>query len=134
MTTEKKMCKYCCKNEATKYSKYSNGEFCSKECARGYSTSLKRKEISKKVSKKLTGTGNPDVEKICPTCGKTFTLPWKRKHRVHCSPKCAHNSTKVKEKISRKLKNFYKKYPDEKERLLKSGKKGREQILRNKGF
>ncbi len=49
-------CKNCEKKEAVKYSKYSKGEFCSKECAKAYSTKSKRKEINKKVSKKLKGT------------------------------------------------------------------------------
>lgn len=49
-------CKYCNENEAIKYSKYSNGEFCSKKCAKGYSTKNKRKEINEKVSEKLKGT------------------------------------------------------------------------------
>jgi len=43
-------CKNCEINEAVKYSKYSNGEFCSKKCARAYSTKDKRKNINKKVS------------------------------------------------------------------------------------
>lgn len=46
-------CKNCNEKEAVKYSKYSTGEFCSRECARAYSTKEKRKEINKKVSEKL---------------------------------------------------------------------------------
>lgn len=48
-------CKYCNEKDAVKYSNHSNGEFCSKECARGFSTKAKRKEINEKVSKTLTG-------------------------------------------------------------------------------
>lgn len=48
-------CKYCKTKDAIKYSKYSNGKFCSKECARGYSTKEKRKEINEKISKYFKG-------------------------------------------------------------------------------
>lgn len=59
-------CKNCKKKETIKYSKYSNGEFCCRECARAFSTKNKRKEISEKVSKKMTGRVVSDsvVEKI----------------------------------------------------------------------
>lgn len=50
-----KKCKYCGIKDAIKYSKYTNGDFCSKECARGFSSKEKRKEINEKVSKKLLG-------------------------------------------------------------------------------
>lgn len=49
------LCKNCEKNEAIKYSKYSNGNFCSKQCSRAFSTKEKRGEINVKVKKKLTG-------------------------------------------------------------------------------
>lgn len=55
-------CKNCNEKEVVKYSKYSSGEFCSRECARGFSTKAKRKEINEKVSKKLT------KEKHCRFC------------------------------------------------------------------
>ena len=53
-------CKNCQINDAIKYSKYCMGEFCSKKCARSYSTKEKRKEISEKVSKKLLGRKTRD--------------------------------------------------------------------------
>lgn len=49
-----KKCKCCNINDAIKYSKYSNGEFCSSKCARSFSTKEKRIEINKIVSKKLS--------------------------------------------------------------------------------
>ena len=125
------LCKNCGKHEAIKYSPYSTGEFCSRECARAFSTKNKRVEINKKVSQKLTGTGHPDVEKICPTCGKKFTLPWKRKHRTHCSVKCANNDPNVVGKISDSLKEHYNK-PKNRKRLLAAGEKGRKVVLKNK--
>lgn len=50
------ICKNCGKEFTEKYSKWSDGRFCCKECARSYSTKEKRKEINKKVSKKLKET------------------------------------------------------------------------------
>jgi len=35
---------------------YGSGRFCSKKCAKGFSTKAKRKEINKKVSEKLKGS------------------------------------------------------------------------------
>lgn len=48
-------CKNCLINDAIKYSKYSNGEFCSRQCSRSYSTKNTRQEINKRVSEKLKG-------------------------------------------------------------------------------
>jgi hypothetical protein len=48
-------CKNCETNDAIKYSKHSTGEFCSRECARAYSTKNNRLEINKKISEKLKG-------------------------------------------------------------------------------
>lgn len=44
-------CEYCNKEHS---GTYGSGRFCSKECACGFSTKAKRKEINKKVSKKLS--------------------------------------------------------------------------------
>ena len=45
-----------CENCGTEHSgKYGSGRFCCQKCARGFSTKLKRKEISEKVSKALFG-------------------------------------------------------------------------------
>lgn len=57
------LCKNCNSNESVKYSKYSNGEFCSKECAKSFSTKNKRKEINEKVGKKLKGYKHSDEMK-----------------------------------------------------------------------
>lgn len=94
-----KICKNCEERPAEKYSKYTTGEFCSRECARGFSTKDKREEINEQVSKTLKGSGNGDVTKNCPTCKKNFTLPFRRRHRVHCSVVCANNNPEVKSKI-----------------------------------
>lgn len=57
-----KKCKNCGINDAIKYSKYTDGNFCSKECARGFSTKLNRLEINIKLSKKLKGCASNKPE------------------------------------------------------------------------
>lgn len=74
-------CKNCGCVFTGKYSKYSDGKFCSRKCARGFSSKEKRQEINLKVSKKLTGrvnskSGGPysiHLKKECVVCGKVFT-------------------------------------------------------------
>ncbi len=73
------LCKNCNEKEAVKYSRYSNGEFCCKECARSFSTKGKRDIISIKVSKimkekfasgelRLKGIFTPEaIQKSCET-------------------------------------------------------------------
>lgn len=39
---------------------YGSGRFCSTECARGFATKLKRQDISKRISKSLTGKKYPN--------------------------------------------------------------------------
>lgn len=101
-----KLCLNCEEKEAFKFSPYSNGKFCSRECSRAFSTKNNRKEISKKVSKTLTGSGNDKVTKECPTCKKTFTLKFSKRFREFCSPKCSNNDTTVKDKISKRMKGI----------------------------
>jgi len=43
-------CKYCKEHDAEKYSKYASGKFCSKHCAKSYSSNVKREEVNEKVS------------------------------------------------------------------------------------
>ena len=94
-------CKNCGEKEAKMYSKYTTGEFCSRECARAFSTKIGRKDISKKVSETIKGSGHGDVTKVCPTCGNDFTMIYKRRHRIYCSPSCANNDPDVKAKLSK---------------------------------
>lgn len=66
-------CKNCNNKEAIKYSKYSSGDFCSRKCARSFSTKLNRKEINRRVSKKLKGCLNLHLikpKKYCKVCSK----------------------------------------------------------------
>ena len=94
-------CKNCGEKDAEMYSKYTSGEFCSRECARAFSTKIGRKDISKKVSKTLNGSGHGDVTKTCPTCGNDFTMIYKRRYRTYCSTKCANSDPNVRDKISK---------------------------------
>lgn len=90
-------CKNCNKKEAIKYSKYSTGEFCCRECARAYSTKNKRKEINKAISKTLKGRGNPDVSKECSECKKKFIIKWSLRKQEFCSQKCVIDKRTTKE-------------------------------------
>jgi Fe-S oxidoreductase len=99
-----KLCKCCGEKEAFKYSPYSTGEFCSRECARCFSTKEKRKEINAKVSETLKGSGNEDVVKVCPTCNNQFTMIYKHRYKGFCSRKCANADTCVRKLISTEVK------------------------------
>lgn len=83
-------CKNCKQKEAEKYSKYSTGEFCCRECARSYSTKEKRKDINIKVSKSLSGRGHQDVHKECLYCKNTFVVSWGCRKNKFCSLECAY--------------------------------------------
>jgi len=94
-------CKNCNKKEAVKFSKYSKGDFCSRECAKSFSTKGKRKETGKKISKALSGRGNDPVSKNCQHCKNDFTVEWKRRKQKFCSRDCQ-NKGRVYTKESRK--------------------------------
>ena len=79
---------------------YGSGRFCSSKCSRGFSTSIKRTEINEKVSKKLYGSGNPNVIKFCKTCNKEFIVRWKYRSQVYCSNECSIKNIEVREKIA----------------------------------
>lgn len=84
-------CKQCGKEFSEKYSKWSDGNFCCKECARKYSSQIKRQDIIKKL--KIIGEEysqhykeeyykNP---KLCQ-CGKM--IPYERRKRKSCCNEC----------------------------------------------
>lgn len=104
-----KVCKNCGETYYKNWAKTVKSEFCSRECARSYSTKIKRDEISKKVSDKLKGrlvgnalntkgvnNKNVNVEDLrmeysknpnkCEFCDKE--LPFERRQRKTCSRKC----------------------------------------------
>lgn len=81
-------CKCCNIEEAVKYSKYSSGEFCSRECSRAFSTKNKREEINKKIAESRTGSGNGSVTLACKFCGGDFEVEWKRRGQKFCSRSC----------------------------------------------
>lgn len=94
-------CKNCELKEGTKYSKYSTGDFCCRECAKEFSTKEKRKKINNAVSKKLKGRGHGNVEKKCPSCDKKFNVCWAHRKQKNCSVECA-NKNRTKRKGSNK--------------------------------
>lgn len=63
---------------------YGSGRFCGDKCARGFSTSLNRKAINERISKKLKGTGHSSVTIVCAYCEKDFIVSWSRRHRKYC--------------------------------------------------
>ena len=74
---------------------YASGRFCGKECAKGFSTKSNRKEINKKVSITLGGTGELKIRfKNCLVCGTQL----KQGARKFCSDVC--NSSYIKEQYN----------------------------------
>lgn len=81
-------CKNCEINDAVKYSKYSTGEFCCRECARAYSTKEKRKEINEKVSETLKAKKvKKIINYICEKCNKSFEVEKsiKKGRHIYCN-------------------------------------------------
>ena len=90
---------------------YGSGRFCSCKCARGFSTKLKREDISKNVSNKLKGKGHGNIKIKCNNCFKNFTVNWFQRKRKYCSIKCACVVNKKKMKLrNREFKTAYEKY------------------------
>lgn len=108
------ICEKCGKEFESKYSKYSDGRFCSKVCARAFSTKAKRLEINQKVSKTLSGV--PLNIKLCYQCGKELTeAPL---HGRYCSEECCQQwRTKV-----AKTKNYRFKEPEFLDKILQARK------------
>jgi predicted nucleic acid-binding Zn ribbon protein len=94
---------YFCENCGKEcFKNYGSGRFCSKECAKGFSTKAKRKEINKKVSIRIkekiengekigwvtSGRLVKLIEKECPVCFEKFISDEKFGNKT-CSKKCA---------------------------------------------
>ena len=83
-------CKNCNEKDAIKYSKYSNGEFCSRECARSYST--KNDKVKIKIcqciscGKKIEVNKRSDPKRIkCEICKKKIKIKYRgKKEKVYC--------------------------------------------------
>jgi hypothetical protein len=45
--------------------------------------------INEKISKKLKGSGNPNVKKTCIECEKEFEVNWQYRDQKTCSKKCS---------------------------------------------
>lgn len=119
-----KLCKHCELNVATKYSKYTSGEFCSINCSRSFSTKKKRKEINEKVSKALTGKIKVrPIKKKCLSCKNVFFVKTKKKHQKYCSSICVKTSKEYRNKIT--LSSIERsKSIEERARLREIGRKG----------
>lgn len=69
---------------------YGSGRFCSKECARGFSTKSNREEISKKVSITLGGKGILKTKnKICLQCKKQLNKNQQKAKQKFCCSNCS---------------------------------------------
>ena len=93
-------CEHC--NE-THDGTYGSGRFCNVKCARSYSTSRNREEISKKTSKTLAKT-KAKPERFCSTCKASMGTNYRKRNR-HCSRECAYKrkiSIETREKLSKK--------------------------------
>lgn len=78
-----------CENCGNEHSgSYGSGRFCSMKCSRGFVTKYKRKEINKKISNSLKGSGHGDVIKICKFCKKEFNICYNKRHQIFCSRSC----------------------------------------------
>lgn len=120
-------CKNCKQNNVVKYSKYTSGEFCSRECSKSYSTKLKREEINRKVSKTLTGSGNGNISKECFYCKVKFEVEWSKRKQKFCSKDCQKKGKEFTEESRKKLSEHSKKRCSSiegKERMRDIGRKG----------
>jgi 5-methylcytosine-specific restriction endonuclease McrA len=90
--------KYICENcEKEHNGSYGSGRFCTKKCAKAFSTKEKRSLINDKVSKTLKEKPKretPKLEYICEKCGNNF---WsyriktsRKKHCENCKRKVVH--------------------------------------------
>ena len=68
--------------------KYGSGRFCSQTCSRSFSTKENRSLINDKISFKLKGVGNKDVEKECEFCKSKFKVKWDKRNQKTCSTTC----------------------------------------------
>lgn len=87
------ICKQCDKVFIEKYSKYSSGDFCCKKCANTFSSTVKRKEINKKL-KEHAKTNNKKIidlyyknPKYCICCQNIISFENKRNKT--CCKECA---------------------------------------------
>ena len=121
---KKSKCEYC---EQEHNSSYGSGRFCNRSCAAGFSTKNKRKEINKKVSKTLTGTGNPKITKHCLYCNSKLILSHKRRNKKFCNNSCGSSHVNSDPAVRKRLSEVGKKRCEsleERKRLRDIGRKG----------
>lgn len=102
---EIKNIKYICECCGTKYSYNRNKRFCSKKCARSFSTKAKRKEINDKVSKSLFGNSKKILCKIwikpCMYCKELYVA--KIENGMYCSKSCSTKNNPITENTRKKI-------------------------------
>lgn len=88
---------------------YGSGRFCGTKCARAFSTSKNRKQISEKISASLALTAQPDVELVCVHCLKSFVAKFTKRSQKYCSKHCSSTATGIrnKEQLSARAKRLH---------------------------
>lgn len=113
-------CEYC---QVEMKANYGSGRFCNVKCAKSFSTSKNRTEISEKVSATLK---KPMHQINCLTCGALVI--GKRKKIKYCDRKCSANDPKIKmqrnENLSKTLKEKFSTDVNARDRMRKIGRKG----------
>jgi len=100
-------CKNCETNDATRFSKYTTGDFCCLKCSRAFSTKMKRNEINQKVSEKLKGHQNNSSFETKAKISKNNCRYWLNKKRDIAS--------------SLKLSNIRQEYNEKNQQLSEKG-------------
>lgn len=79
-----------CENCSSKHDgTFASGRFCNLKCSRSYAAKIDRTARNASTRLKLTGSGQPDIQKECPTCRKPFTCTYRKRRTRFCSNFCA---------------------------------------------
>lgn len=99
---------------------YGSGRFCSPKCARGYSTSLNKKETNAKISLALT----KNKKHICLFCKNEFS----GRKKMYCSSQCMRADPDLKksrnEKLSEVLRLKFQDNLEARQRMRDIGRRG----------
>lgn len=98
---------------------YGRGRFCTEQCARSFSTKVKRNEINKKLSEKIKNLwedgkydssrkkGITKIPRECVGCGSIFNIESWRPTK-YCGLECAYKHKERRQKLSETTKKKYK--------------------------
>jgi hypothetical protein len=82
-----KVCENCnCEHDGS----FASGRFCTKKCAKSFSTKNNRNEINKKISKSLSKNKFEPIKRKCKECSKEFIIhEFRRRNKLFCCRSCA---------------------------------------------